>query len=76
MSDIHGYTRLSEMVTDEMACPFRFKFTDHSQEIVTRYGGIFEDQGDGYKVFFRGLDPPWGYRNARGLFLARKHSAF
>jgi class 3 adenylate cyclase len=56
MGDIHGYSRLSEMVTDEMACPFRFKFTDQSLEIVTRNKGFFEDQGDGYKVFFRGRD--------------------
>jgi class 3 adenylate cyclase len=56
MGDIHGYTRLSEMVTDEMACPFRFKFTEQSYETATRNKGFFEDQGDGYKVFFRGPD--------------------
>src|SRR5215467_7514064 len=56
MADIHGYSRLSEKVTDEMACPFRFKFTDQSLEIARRNRGIFEDQGDGYKVIFRGHD--------------------
>jgi len=56
MGDIHGYSRLSEKVTDEMACPFRFKFTNQSFEIASSNRGIFEDQGDGYKVIFRGPD--------------------
>ena len=53
MGDIHGYSRLSAKVTDEMACPFRFKFTDQSSDISIQHGGLFEDQGDGYKVIFR-----------------------
>lgn len=54
MGDIHGFSRLSERVTDEMACPFRFKFTEQSMLAANSLDGHFEDQGDGFKIFFRG----------------------
>jgi class 3 adenylate cyclase len=56
MGDIHGFTRLSEKVTDEMACHFDSNSPNCRSKLLFRHRGKFEDQGDGYKVFFRGPD--------------------
>jgi len=41
-------------VSEEMASPFRYHFLSLSEDIAQKYNGLFEDQGDGFKIIFRG----------------------
>jgi class 3 adenylate cyclase len=56
IADIHNFTALGEVVWEEQANSFLFEFMEQSEEISNKQGGIFEDQGDGFKVVFSGSD--------------------
>lgn len=55
LGDIHNFSGLSEVVWDVAINSFLFDFIEVADEAARDYGGIFEDQGDGFRVLFRGI---------------------
>lgn len=54
IGDIHGFSKLSSSVNSEFVDRFLFDFIEDCCEIAEDYSATFEDQGDGFKVVFRG----------------------
>ena len=54
IGDIHNFTALGEKLLDEMIDAFLFEFTGTCEDIAFNFNGLFEDQGDGFKVIFDG----------------------
>ena len=58
MADIHNLSALGEIVWEEDLNSFLFEFVEQSHELAHRHNGSFEDQGDGFKILFRGTNHP------------------
>lgn len=54
IGDIHNFTALGEVVWEEHANSFLFDFIEQAEQISNRHDGLFEDQGDGFKVVCSG----------------------
>jgi class 3 adenylate cyclase len=54
LADIHGFSMLGENTWEENSEAFLFDFIDVSNEIADSFDGGFEDQGDGFKIIFKG----------------------
>ena len=54
IADIHDFTLTGNSIIEEHLNSFLFDFIESADEIVTKKGGDFEDQGDGFKAIFRG----------------------
>src|SRR5207248_1934309 len=55
LADIHNFSTLSEAVWEEQSNSFLFDFMEQSHEASAGCGGVFEDQGDGFKILFHDL---------------------
>ena len=53
LSDIHNFSILSDYLWEEQINSFLFDFLENMEEMSYRYDGIFEDQGDGFKIIFQ-----------------------
>ncbi|QTA82966.1 Adenylate/guanylate cyclase catalytic domain-containing protein [Desulfonema limicola] len=53
VSDIHNFSILSNHLWEEQINSFLFDFLEHTEEISDKHDGIFEDQGDGFKIIFQ-----------------------
>ena len=56
LADIHNFSSLGELVWEEELDTFLFNFIELSIEIADRHAGMFENQGDGFKILFGGSD--------------------
>lgn len=52
LADIHNFSGLGEVVWEEEINSFLFDFVEFSNEAAHNHGGVFEDQGDGFKILF------------------------
>lgn len=52
IADIHGFSRLSAQTNGEYVDKFLFEFIENCHDLAIDYRGIFEDQGDGFKITF------------------------
>jgi CRP-like cAMP-binding protein len=55
LADIHSFSMLGELVPDELSESFLFEFIESSERACQAFEGIFEDQGDGFKIIFEGI---------------------
>jgi CRP-like cAMP-binding protein len=56
LADIHNFSTLGEVLWEEELDSFLFDFVESSSDVSHRYDGLFEDQGDGFKIIFAGGD--------------------
>ena len=56
IADIHNFSLLGEFVSEELSNCFLFEFMEELEDICRALGGLFEDQGDGFKSVFEGLN--------------------
>ena len=52
LGDIHNFSALGEVVWEEEMDSFLFDFVELSSDAAQRHDGLFEDQGDGFKIIF------------------------
>ncbi len=56
VADIHHFSHLGENVWSELSNSFLYRFIWECERITSKYSCVFEDQGDGFKIIFRGID--------------------
>jgi CRP-like cAMP-binding protein len=56
IADIHNFSALGEEILDEIQNAFLFEFMDECEAISSSFEGLFEDQGDGFKVIFEDIN--------------------
>ena len=55
MADIHNFSRLSDYVDDIWVDDFLSDFLDGANEIAETYETAVDEQGDGFRIFFKGM---------------------
>jgi class 3 adenylate cyclase len=51
-ADAHNFSSLGEVVWEEEMDSLLFDFVELSSDTAQKHGGVFDDQGDGFKVLF------------------------